>query len=268
MKTDVTKIEVKETDEISRLLGSLRRVDAPTDFNAKVMRRIAASRGESLPWRLWSFQFRFAAAAGAVVLGAVILFMAGMPWDTESALAPSEKGQTVTADSTTQPSVQGDSGEELAVQFGTSDGQDSVTSDTKFGAANGDAKREGKKAARKNEGDKQRGGSVVRALGANPDATFPKEIARPAISENGEEIDVLAALLKLGIESRYENGWTVKGIVPATPAAYVGVLEGDVVKAVNGKEIDQSTRLPAAQPIKKLSIQRNGKDVILLIGVD
>lgn len=268
MTTGRVKKGIDEADEISRLLGKMPRADVPANFDAEVKRRIANARNRhTLSWPA-SFAPGFATAAvGIILFGALFFFWTNGPDAGESKSVSSKNNAYREAENKDTVDLKRNKSADVLIaetdslDKGKTPGSDAAVASGTPGQS--PQNRKPPKSLRAN----RRGGSIVRTLRANPEQTFPEGMRRVPSPEALGEIEVPAALLKLGIESRFNRGWEVVRIALESAAAISGVQKGDVIEAINDKAVDQSSRIPVSRPIQTLFLRRDGKAVVVQIGV-
>ena len=100
----------------------------------------------------------------------------------------------------------------------------------------------------------------------------PSELVIPIVDQLRVSGHIDRGWLGVSVQDS-DNGVTVAGIEPASPAAHAGLKQGDMILAVNGEHVDTSRALiravAAEMPGKpvSLSIRRQGRDMDISVTV-
>lgn len=255
-----------ETEDVSRMLGALRRVDAPADFETQVRRRITAASAPAGIWPGAIFSFRFAAMAAGAVLVASLIYFSGIGIGEKDSIniAEQETDQGIAAGTENQTAIPPESATAQGAELEKAGKDESAAS----GIASPPRKLEPglkKRQPIKRKSVNADGGSVVRALRARPDRIFPDGAAPRQTVEPDNGIGVAAALLQMGIESEFDTNWIVTRVLPESPAKLSGLVKGDIVEEINDQRAELTTRIPAERPVEKLTIRRKGDSIVLKI---
>lgn len=231
------------TDEaekaISEALRSLPRVDAPEDFERRVMARIAEGEGNRVgrAFGFPRFAYVFAALALAIAgFGLVNWYRNEIPdvavtREAERSVPPVASEPLAVSVAPTGPSDAGNARTEGANSSSNSGG--SVT----------------ESAARESE---------TVAGGADP--------KQPVARQQGSSIGAGEMLAEFGAEVSFEgDGWTVKKVFSGSHAAATGFKPGDRVLAVDGITLALDTRLSSPFEGKMFLVRRPGGEKLIAL---
>jgi membrane-associated protease RseP (regulator of RpoE activity) len=244
---------MKDEEEISRMLASLRAVDAPEDFEGRVRSRIAERRAEpslSRPSLFLIAKFAFPLLVLLVVGGFLIL-------SNEREL----NGDLV-------PPV-GDGTHEVAVVDDSRSASSGIsnTSNLNSGVAQVPANRGGV-----NSRPASQGGSEDIALSADDSAVFPDGVdPRKATVSNGQppsggQISPTSVLSMLGVSAQCNSaGCVARTVREESLAAKAGIQNGDLISAIDGRPINSSTNIAGKFTVSELTLIRAGKRMTVSI---
>jgi hypothetical protein len=257
MKSQNIKFEESVQDEqISKMLGGLKRVDAPGDFNFRVTGRIAAGQpSKKAAW--WANPARLAVPL-------VLLFLVGGYFGFNAIYSTDKIGVSPVAEiqptnfTPDQPVAPRDDSvvipqNEIAV----------VGTDPKPpGAAEKPVIVLPRKDVRP---DNPGGGSRVEALsesrkiypkGVNPDPVGIKALG------TGSQLKVKDLLEIIGVKAVFSrSGWRVDAVTENNIAARSGVKTGDVIEAINDQRLKEKTSFGNRFTGKSLNVLRDGKSL-------
>jgi hypothetical protein len=236
-----------ENDDISRVLGSLKRVDAPGDFDVRVRARIA--QGRPAAGRSW-FPVPAGVAATVLVVAAAGYFgfrsyyPPAVVQEASVVTAPQVADQTLAKQQEPQADRRVEPGKEQAndaIAVKPPDMQPTIPA--------GLAPTSQPKAADKEPGggsfDITRGiPKVITPKGVNPDSRLsPNQI-----------------LSGLGAEANYNGvSWSVSEVKRNSLAERSGLKAGDVIEAVNNQPLTKRTSFPNSFAGRTISVRREGK---------
>jgi len=236
--------DLQNNEPVSRLLGELKHVEAPSDFNFGVRARIAAGRpaergGFRIPvWLAYGAPLALLLAIGGYF--ALNSFYsvndANVPVvavnETPNTAQPIPVPEVVSAPPVTKPD------EQLIAK------KPEVVSDSKVVAAKKPAAKD------KNMG----GGSIDLASGVGRRFHATPQIPAKTV------LDLIGA--KGGFEA---DGWRVRSTTPNSLAERSQILTGDVIELVNGQTITDKSTLRSNTPLKTVRVRRDGKSVDIVI---
>lgn len=254
------KNESADSELVSHLLQSLRRVEAPGDFEFRVKARVAnADASDYRPKAFLPF-LRYAMPLGLVLFVGALYALSGLynpdrqdvPVVAESAVSPSlpaaeaEPAPAVVAKTEIADELPGSpepvnqsAPEKIAVRR------------VKNGQANPVKRRETQPVPV--------GGSVDMAVKGVPKTILPRGL-------DPDELEVSASgfLTAIGIDAEFgQGGWKVKNVKADSPAERAGIKTGDVVEAIDDRRIDDKTVFKGNFGAKSLKVLRENKQVTL-----
>lgn len=238
---------MKDEEEISRMLASLKTVDAPEDFEGGVRSRIAKRREEpslSRPSLLLVAKFAFPMLLLLAVGGFLIVSDSG----------------TLKADMV--PPVE-DSTNQIAVVESPSDPPTASNANLSIEQA---ATNRGNSRSDQPSSDKQPSTQDDQALSQDDTTVFPDGVdPRKARITNGKlptagNISPTSILSMMGINAQCNStGCVANDVREGTLAANAGIRSGDVISAVDGKAINASATFTGSFTISELAIIRGGR---------
>ena len=241
----------KGEEQISALLGSLKRVQAPGNFDLGVRGRIAAGRPVE------KRAFRISVLAGYAIPLALTLLIGGY-FGFNSYYSPGDINVPAIAE--TSPSIIAPQLPPVNAIAATSQNSPHVaeTAAKKSDSAVHIFERSIKKgpASRdKNVG----GGSLDQASRIGP-----RIIQR--VTDHTAQVPVKDALSLMGIRGVYvESGWRVESAGPNSVAERSGIKSGDVIEAINDQAMTEKTSFKGKFSGKSVRVRRDGKSVDIIL---
>ena len=244
---------MKDEEEISRILASLKTVDAPEDFEGGVRERIAGRREEtslSRPSLILVAKLAFPLLLLALVVG--LLFVSNER-ELTGDLVPPVGGTThqVAAIDDTRSSPSGISD----------------TSNLNSGIVQVPAHR-----GSVNSRPAPQGGSDDIALSPDDSTVFPDGVdPRKARVSNvqppsGGQISPASVLAMLGISVECNSiGCIANSVRAGSVAARAGIENGDLISGIDGSPINSSTTIAGKFTVSELTLIREGKEMIVSI---
>ncbi|HQX54519.1 MAG TPA: hypothetical protein PLP07_01230 [Pyrinomonadaceae bacterium] len=248
---------------VSDLLGTLKQVEAPGDFDVRVRARIAQGRPSSsaatwMPsWARYAVPLVLAAAIG----GYVAVDRYTRPVETgdpdlartavaETPLPPPansvEISNTVAAILPTESRANNlppKSNTALPKPTETLSGRDA---DTSGGGSFVEAVRPGKR---------------ILPRGIDPNAAQP---IRPRDFDTNTKIPVDEVLTVIGVKARYQaSNWTVESVADHSKAGDAGILPGDVIETINDQTLVEKTTFSGKFVGRSIKVRRAGKTVVI-----
>lgn len=238
--------DIQNKEPVSQLLGELKHVEAPSDFNFGVRARIAAGRpadksGFRIPvWLAYGAPLALVLAVGGYfalnsfysVGDANVPVVAFNEKTNAAAPIPASSSEIVSA-----PAVTTTEGPLVAKKS-------EVVSDSKVVAV--------KKPTAK---DKNTGGGSI-DLASREGRRFHRTPQIPAK-------DVLNLI---GAKGAFEtDGWRVQSTTPNSLAERSEIRTGDVIESVNGQTVTDKSTLRSNTPLKTVRVRRDGKSVDIVI---
>jgi hypothetical protein len=231
-----------DEQRIAELIGTLRHVDAPGDFETHVRARIASGRDEK-PRMFWRPVF---AGVGGI---AVLVFVGYLGFRSPTPNVPTNVAQTSTND---QPPVVQKQPSIIAPTPASS-----VAPQTPETAV-----------ANKPKGNKllppaQQGGSIDEAVHQSnvlvPKTYNPSQHRPNDTSGLGTaEIPVTMIFQAIGVHATWNGGWHVDSVEAKNVAGRSGVRSGDIIEALNGQPVTENTSFKGSFSGKSMRVQRNG----------
>ena len=240
----------KDEQAVSQLVGGLKHVEAPANFERRVMTRIA--NGEPKRQSLFSFP-----AVGYMVPALLVILVAAFFVLKLRQQTPAEH-VTVAANISSTPS-----NPDIPVPEST---LTTTPKSTEPVVAKVDDKPEVKSHNRRGGGsidileptNSSGNGSFVKALRQtrtpNPEGVDPKA-----------SISVKTMLDGAGMSVEFENGWQVKSVTENGPAQKSGIRVGDVITALDGRGIDSTTYYKGTASFQTITVRRGGSFILLRI---
>ncbi|MBV9242795.1 MAG: hypothetical protein JO314_12390 [Acidobacteria bacterium] len=249
----------RDEHRVAELIGTLRHVDAPGDFEARVRGRIAEKRGSNprMSWR------PILAGVAALVVLAFVGYV-GFRSLSSRANTPETIANTNTAAPASsapvpqnQPPVTGpapsatvDVGPNLAGSKppSTNSATSSNTQPTQPGGGS--------------YTEASRDSNVIQQPGRISKGYDPSRgpIARNAGLGTGQ-IPLKMLLDGIGIHATWNNGWRVDSVDANNLAGRSGVRAGDVIEAVDGQPVTETMTFKATFSGKSLRVRRDGSVV-------
>ena len=249
--------EVLGADEqaVSQMIGGLRKVEAPVNFERRVMSRIA----EGAPVSNSAFAVPAWALSVPIVLiiliGTFFVFRSYRQADSEVPLAavPQEPLQQQDMRPAELPPV--------TDQAPAS--QEVVREEPQSVVPTGGRQRSDKSAAPAN---KNLGGSYDEALPQQkllrpaglPDPSSPSSANRAEVI-TATSISVGEVLSQIGVTAEFNDGWKVARVLPNSIAERSGVKAGDVVVELGDQQLSSDTDFKGSGSISTIRVRRNGK---------
>ncbi|HEY8563832.1 MAG TPA: hypothetical protein VIL74_25860 [Pyrinomonadaceae bacterium] len=269
MEKSHNETEILGADErkLREMCRSLKKVDAPANFDLKVRARLAAAKS-SEPAPRFGFALRYALPAFALILVFGLLAYNG------GFLSPD--GNPTIARSTAPPSIpaapQSAPVSNFAPQENVEQPNETVAPATEPESPKTNGKpqlaarivRVSKKDLPKAKNESG-GGSTVYSWKEAKSLTLPNVNANPVAPKSsgdktGNPVSVKELLTENGIDADFENGrWSVKSVRANSAGADSGVREKDVIEAIDGQPLGGETILNKPVKSKTITVIRNGE---------
>ena len=272
----VEKFEMTNGDDgkLCRMLGDLRKIDAPPAFDFAVKKRIAERRTATPKLKLLTI-LRFAAPLAVIfALAGFVVFNLSFSSDLADVPQVAEKSPAPIKNQPTENAV--------AVQYPPefiADNAKTVINPTSRTAvktskpifSNRKPAVVKKLVAKtpKNDGD-EFGGTIesastgteriIQPRGLNPNENTPK----PDVSVNNQPIPANEMLLHIGIET--DVNYQVKLIQKNSLAEHSDIKTGDIIEAVDETKLAPETVFNKLLTVKKLHLIRSGKKIAAELG--
>lgn len=263
----------REDEKTRRLLGSLKRVDAPNDFDFRLKARIAKGKSSDFAApRLFPILRYVAPLSIAIVILAVLVFNGLYSFDDNSAAPPVlvENAPLKPVENKIQP-VNNPLPEQNVVVKSADQKTNAESFDKKENPnfTNGSELAVNSKRPKieRSVVENNGGGSVNRAATQPPVFNDPKnsnvnkqkETPKDSINPN-PPLSVKSVLSSFGIEAAYsENKWKVVSVKRNSLAERSGVEANDVIEAIDENQITTETISNKTVSGKNLRVTRDGK---------
>ncbi len=249
--------------KIADMLSSLKRADAPGDFNARVRARIA--RGETVSAHSWTASL---IRVGAPIAVAIMIALGG--YFVFTSMNTGQNDVPAVAD---VQSAEPQSQPELPESINGAQVPEASSSDIRVDKEIPDLSGEPPKRSGANgpsaapESDRPEG-SIDSAVGASkpilprgfdPDATLP---ANAKGVDPNARINVASIFEIIGVRASWAgSGWRVDSVSPDNIAQRSGIKSGDVIEAINGQAVGEKTTFPARFDGKSVRVRRDDASV-------
>lgn len=260
MQREENDLETSKEGEVSELLGSMERVEAPVGFERRVLDRIAsADKPAGLDRTMLLLGLKFSVPAVAlIVLGVFLVYFNAK---TQNTAQLPEVIDTFT-DNTGQMPQSPASNTTTTV---------SGTSQTELAAAenrtNTNAERPASKGNSNVKGPGTGGGSEDMAVSPSGDPLYPPGInpnirLSPETAPTQGSIAPSSILAILGIKSACSSvGCRVTGVQANSIGSRAGIMTGDLVEAIDDRPIDSNHTFSGSVNVRMLRINRDGKTI-------
>lgn len=266
-----------EDEKIRSLLGSLKRVGAPKDFDFRLKARFANAQPNSYQPQFLSV-LRYVLPLGLVVLiSAVVIFNSiyfadtqdrsmvaetRMPASIKEANLPDKPAsiEQINPADFTQPSVDVES----ALRNKISTKMPNTAAPMMVARSVKKPKPEILSRVNTSEvtGGSRTSASTSTRVITPPGITVNQSIKTPPNSMNVKSLTAKDVLLQRGIEAVFENeSWKVKSVMQNSPAARSGVRVGDSVEAIDGEKLTNKLVQNKTIEGKKLRITRGTEKI-------
>lgn len=261
MRNEDQKIQ----EQVGALLGSLKRVEAPGDFDFKVRARIAKGRPSTSPGSWLPASVKLAMPLGLMLMvGGYFAFNAvyspenaNVPVVAEIPAANPQpmpfapvierpvltSNQTVAAVTDVKAQETGDNTKSL--RAGIRKTSNSTRSTEPRGGSVDSAVREGKTIF-------PAGANTVVKSPETPEPVFPARITAKDSLKN------------MGITATFAaGGWKVESVAADSTAGRSGVKVGDTIEALNGKRLAEKATFDSGSDAKGVRVRRDGRTMIV-----
>ncbi len=262
--------------KIRQLLGELKRFDAPPNFDFGLRRKIAAHQPETVKKSRLLPVLRLALPLSLLILFAAFvgfdLFLSpqigDVPAVAENILPPPPKNSVVAENApvnTASPNVlQIPNFRETAAQI--------TVPNPKAAKPISPATGKSEKPSLAKDSEEDFSGTRDSALTSSR-TILPKGLnqnQKPAAAENvlnNKPITVRQILSQLGIEADFaEDNWKVRSVKEHSLAERSGVKNGDLLEAIDDRELDSETVFTQSYSGKTIHLTRDGKKIALNLG--
>ncbi|MBX3288525.1 MAG: hypothetical protein KF855_04190 [Acidobacteria bacterium] len=273
-----------EDDRLSEVLAGIPRVEAPANFEQRVMNRIKAGeepvRGEAAMWP-W---MKLALPVLALLFVGAFLYLSGM-FSTNISDLPLTAEVEVNDPPPLLPDIpviEADRADDANVVTTAADsGQPSAFERPVERAKQNTAVRPPQNTRRRNVPDNVGGGSVDRAITAAPDVRASNTNANTNANANANfftplegtpeferqaSVSVKDIFELMGLKGAYDGrGWHVRSVDPVGAGKRSGIQDGDVIIAVDDTLLNERMELKGNVIFKTIRVLRDGKEVTLSV---
>lgn len=258
MQREENDLETSKEGEVSELLGSMERVEAPVGFERRVLDRIAsADKPAGLDRTMMLLGLKFSVPAVAVVvLGVFLVFFNEK---TQNTAQLPEVIDTFTDNTGQMP--QSSASNTTTTVSGTSENELAAAENR----TSSNAERPG--ANRNANGKRTGGGSEDMAVSPSGDPLYPPGInpnirLSPETAPTQGPIAPSSILAILGIKSACTSvGCRVTGVQANSIGSRAGIMTGDLVEAIDDRPIDSNHTFSGSVNVRMLRINRDGKTI-------
>jgi hypothetical protein len=266
LKTD-TEILSADEQKIREMCFSLKKIDAPPDFDFKLKARIASTSPRDFQPR-FGFALRYAMPALALIFALGLLAFSGGFWS-------SKDNQTVAKSSiaVTNPALPTNS---MTSNFSATDDKNQTNGNPVILPANQESTkvpekplvadiilRTPKKDSRENKKESLGGSRDLSSTSVIPkQPNFNNSntlLPNPQDNEKFTPMFVKDALSIMGVKAEFEKGkWTVKSVTANSLGDSSGVKENDIIEAIDNQPLSAETVFNKTVNGEVLIITRNG----------
>lgn len=252
-----TEVLGADEQKVSDLLGGLKRVDAPKNFEFRLKSRIANTRPEDMRPRRLIPVLGYAAPLVLVLLVGTYLVVTGVYTVDTNSVADVEQPQPVADINETvlpNPAPFTEKEEPVPNNELQAASLDQITvADTERTA---EARKAPKKTSRSSD---QPGGSFDTGLGS-PKVILPKSMDANVIS--AARVSIREILSTIGINAEFGGeAIEVKSVVANNMAARSGIEAGDVLETINGQRVTGVTMFASPFSVTSVGVRRDGKSI-------
>ena len=251
-------MDPQENDQVAKMLGGLKRVNAPDNFESRVQARIARVEKPKSAWIFGSLKIGIPVAA----LGALALFFYLANY---SSIKPTDvvvQGNT-NSQPVRSPLVDPVPGTVIAPS------NDKIPRED-FAGVNRPTVNTNISLRPKKEMTNRGGGSMDQGFNAAPPDKMPPGFnTSPTQTDPGNRpgrpsVPAVEILRYAGVQSEARANQLVAGsVVASSPAEKWGVKAGDIIEALNEVNVTPSSSFPSGVALKTIRVRRNGKSVDL-----
>jgi len=238
--------------QVRQMLGDLKRVDAPKDFDFRLKARIAASSGKDFEPRL--FPALRIAAPLALVLAVLAFFVVSGIYSVDDNSVPQIAGGDIP-----MPNLNKDKPRELvAVSNSQPENAEQNPGET-------DKPKDQELAANLDKPKKDVSQTENNGGGSRDSTATEPNVVLPGGFESKNPLAVKGVLEVMGIEAFFSNKkWKVESVVPNSRAMRAGVKTGDVIEAINDVKLPAETiTVNGPLVVNKLNVLRGGQKITI-----
>jgi hypothetical protein len=219
-----------DDEKVRQMLGDLKRVDAPKDFDFRLKARIAASGGKDFEPRL--FPALRIAAPLALVLAVLAFFVVSGIYSVDNNSVPQIAGGDIPI-----PNINKDKPREEFVAVSNSQPENSEQN-----SGETDKPKDQELAANPDKLKKDAAQAENNGGGSRDSTATEPNVVLPGGFGSKTSLKVKAVLQIMGIEAVFSNKkWKVESVAPNSRAMRAGVKTGDTIEAINDVKLPAET---------------------------
>lgn len=261
--------------KVRRMLGELKRIEAPRNFDFKLKARIASTRPEDLrkpESRLVFLRYAMPLLLVLVVIsGVVVIGLYGVDngdvpevaYTAPTKQADRELTQPVVSPAPALTTPANSVADETAVAKTTPiEGQTiASSSQPRRMERTGTARDLSDDGAGSKDGALGNPKPIIDLNNAKPTSAAP---AGTGPSMPAGQIPVQTVLDFSGIKTTYSNsGWRVNAVLPSSIADKAGIKTGDLIEGINGQPVTEGTKFSGEVRVRSLKVGRNGQSMVI-----
>ncbi len=270
-----TETEILSADErkLREMCCSLKKVDAPKDFDFKLKARIANTNPRDFQPR-FGFAFRYAMPALALIFVVGLLAYNGGFWSSENNPVIAESSIGITNTALPQNTVVSNFPppeqkiDENSVVLPSNQVFPKLPEKTQ---AAGNIHSTPKKDLREIKKDSMGGSKdfmFTRDIPKQPNFNSNSVLPNPQNNEKSTPMPVKDVLSIMGVNADFENGkWMVKSVVANGLSEASGVKENDIIEAIDSQPLSAETVFNKTANGKTLIVTRNGEKLIIRLRI-
>jgi len=251
-------MDPQENDQVAKMLGGLKRVNAPANFEGRVLARIA---GIEKPKNAWAF--------GILKIGVPIAALGALALFFYLANYSSIKPTDVVVEANAYPKPVRSPIVDPVPSNAVPPSSDKILHDDIAGV-NQPGVNTNTSLRPKKETTNRGGGSMDQGFNAAPQDKMPPGFnSKPTQTDSGNRpvrpsVPAVEILRYAGVQSEARaNQLVANSVVASSPAEKWGVKAGDIIEALNEVKVSPSSSFPSGVALKTIRVRRNGKSVNL-----
>jgi len=280
-KSEETEILTADDKKLHQLLGGLKKVNAPKNFDFQLKARIANTKPKDLRQPFLLPFLRFALPLSVIVLLAgFVFFNLSLSNGNQEAPQVADKSQPIQNETAPPETIAAPTINDSTIASTTAnknsiekrDATEIVNTSKK--AAQGNLKYLAENNPPRNRVEKFENNSKNDFLGSKDSTSRETTVLKSNTNTNSgnaktssisqHKIPLREALLGIGIEAVYvEKSWKIISVTENSPAMRAGLKVGDLIEAIDGKKPSSDTVFLKTFRARMFEILRDGKPVII-----
>jgi hypothetical protein len=261
----------REDEKVRQLLGSLKKIDAPKNFDFRLKARIASTNPDDFAEKSSLFPIlRFAAPLGlAVVILGVLVFNGLYSYENQTVVPPLAENFSTKPDEAANLPVANSLSEQFVSAesnapkpgFEDTNKKENQAYPKDLDLAANTAKSKNERRIVKNDGGGSKDSAYTKAQDFKlKDLNLNKSAANPNDFNNPKTSSIKDTLSPFGIEAVYsDNQWKVVSIKQNSAAERSGVKPNDIIEAIDKNRVPNETLPAKSSGGRNLNIVRDGK---------